>query len=209
MLSDLGVDATVDPFGEVWHIREGSRIAEGLHETSRFPLKPYLRLVEDFLRRDVPRIASKIVSSTKDETFYHIYFKCEQCEYLSHCRQSIERLDASADDVSAIPGVSHEGKLALRARQMRTVGDVARVAGLSGDGPTSWSLQRRSRQIDQERTEYTLVYRDPSTHLSVRAFALVVAPSSSEAWLRIVSFEVFPEFTRLSHPNFLGGGLIC
>lgn len=37
-----------------------------------------------------------------------------------------------------------------------------------------------------------------SHHLVVRAFALVVAPSSFEAWIRIVSFEMFPEFTQLS-----------
>ena len=147
MLSDLGVDGIVDPFGEVWHIREGSRIAEGLHEPSRFPLKPYLRLVEEFLRRDVPHIANKTVSSAKDETFYHIYFKCEQCEYLSHCRRSIEQASPSANDVSAIPGVSHEGKIALWARHLRNVGDVAKVAVLSANGPTSWSLQRRSDAV--------------------------------------------------------------
>jgi hypothetical protein len=147
MLSDLGVDGTVDPFGEVWHIREGSRIAEGLYEDSRFALGPYLRLVEEFLRRDVPQIASKTVSSTKDETFYHIYFKCEQCEYLSHCRRSIERTDPTDNDVSAIPGVSHEAKIALRSRSLKTVGDVAKAAGLSASGPTSWSLQLRSEAI--------------------------------------------------------------
>ena len=147
MLSDLGVDATVDPFGEVWHIREGSRIAEGFYEPAAFSLKPYLRLVDEFLRRDVPSIAGKVVSSCVDETFYHIYFKCEQCEYLSHCRRSIEQPDPSTNDVSAIPGVSHEGKFALNERHLRTVGDVAHLAGLRPDGPTSWSLQRRGDAI--------------------------------------------------------------
>ena len=147
MLSDLGVNAAVDIYGEIWLIRAGSRIIEGLHDPARFPLKPYLRLVNEFLRRDAPRIASKKVSAARDETFYHIYFKCEQCDYLGHCRQAIERPDRAANDVSAIPGVSHEGKMALRARNLMTVGDVSRVAGLAGDGPTSWSLQRRSEEI--------------------------------------------------------------
>ncbi|RWX62124.1 hypothetical protein EN780_27540 [Mesorhizobium sp. M4B.F.Ca.ET.089.01.1.1] len=147
MLADLGVDAKVDPTGAVWHIRNGTRIIDGLTEPALFPLKPYLRLVDEFLRRDVPRIAAKRVSAGFDETFFHIYFKCEQCDYLGHCRKSIEHADPAADDVSAVPGVSHEGKLALRARGLRTVGQLAAAAGIGANGPTSWSLQRRSDTI--------------------------------------------------------------
>lgn len=147
MLGDLGIDATVDPEGEIWHIQDGSRLIDGLHDPAKFPLKPYLRLVDEFLHRDAPRIASRKVSAGRDDTFYHIYFKCEQCDYLGHCRKAIEQPDPASNDVSAIPGVSHEGKLALRARQLATVGDVSRLAGLAGDGPTSWSLQRKSEAI--------------------------------------------------------------
>ena len=49
-----------------------------------------------------------------------------------------------------------------------------------------------------------------STRLSVLPFGIVVAPSSLEAWLRIVSCEMFPEFTILcpaysyaAHPRIL------
>jgi hypothetical protein len=147
MLADLGVDAKVDPNGEVWHIRTGTMVAEGFAEPAVFPLKPYLGLVDEFLRRDVPRIASRTVAASFDDTFFHIYFKCEQCDYLSHCRKAIEQPDPAADDVSAVPGVSHEGKVALRARGLRTVGQLASAAGIGGDGPTSWSLQRRSDTI--------------------------------------------------------------
>lgn len=147
MLADLGIDAKVDTTGAVWHIREGTRVAEGLVEPAIFPLKPYLRLVEEFLRRDAPRIAKRKVLPTFDDTFFHIYFKCEQCDYLPHCRKAIEQADPADNDVSAVPGVSHEGKLALLARGLKTVGLLARSAGIGTSGPTSWSLQRRSDTI--------------------------------------------------------------
>lgn len=147
MLGDLGIDAVVDPEGEIWHIEGGSRLVDGFHEPAKFKLRPYLRLVDEFLRRDAPRIAEKKVSANRDDTFFHIYFKCEQCDYLGHCRDTIERFDPATNDVSAIPGVSHEGKIALHRRQLATVGDVSRLAGLAGDGPTSWSLQRKSEAI--------------------------------------------------------------
>ena len=43
-------DATVDSTGAVWHISAGTRIFEGLSEPALFTLKPYLRLVDEFLR---------------------------------------------------------------------------------------------------------------------------------------------------------------
>lgn len=147
MLADLGIDASVDATGAVWHIRAGTRVAEGLVEPATFPLKPYLRLVEEFLKRDAPRIAKRKVLANFDETFFHIYFKCEQCDYLAHCRKAIEHPDPADNDVSAVPGVSHEGKLALQARGLKTAGLLAGSAGIGATGPTSWSLQRRSDTI--------------------------------------------------------------
>lgn len=146
MLADLGVAAQVDPSGAVWHIKAGSRVSEGLTDPAAFPLKPYLRMVEDFFRRDVGRIAGRRVVGGLDETAFHLYFKCEQCDYLSHCRRAIEQPNPAEYDLSAVLGVSQEGKAALRARRMRTVGDLVR-AGLGPSGPTSWSLQRRSDAI--------------------------------------------------------------
>jgi hypothetical protein len=147
MLADLGIDATVDATGAVWHIRHSSRLAEGLVEPATFELKPYLRLVQEFLKRDVLRIAERKVFANLDETFFHIYFKCEQCDYLGHCRKVIEHSDPADNDVSAVPGVSHQGKLALQARGLKTVRMLEQSAGIGSAGPTSWSLQRRSETI--------------------------------------------------------------
>lgn len=147
MLADLGIDASVDTTGSIWHIQAGSRVAEGLFEEADFSLKPYLRLVEEFLKRDAPRIAKRRVLANLDETFFHIYFKCEQCDYLSHCRKAIEHLNPADNDVSAVPGVSHQGKIALQARGLKNVGLLAESNGIGSTGPTSWSLQRQSDTI--------------------------------------------------------------
>ncbi len=36
----------------------------------------------------------------------------------------------------------------------------------------SWPVERSTRQLDEQRTEYTSIYRDPSTHLIVRCVAV-------------------------------------
>src|SRR3546814_537728 len=144
MLADLKIDAAVDANGEIWHIRADSPLVDGLVNKVDFDLKPYLRLVEEFLKRDAPRIASRKVFANLDETFFHIYFKCEQFDYLGHCRKKIEHPDPADHDVSAVPGVSHEGKVALQAPGLGTAGRLANSAGIGATGPTSWSLQRRS-----------------------------------------------------------------
>lgn len=143
MLADLRTDGRVSDMAEIWHFKTGSQIIDGLHDAAEFKLRPYRRLVEEFLKRDAPRIASRWVSQDRDETFFHIYFKCEQCDYLGHCRGAIERPDPANNDVSAVAGVSQEGKRALLARRIATVGDLV-AKGLDGEGATSWSLQRRS-----------------------------------------------------------------
>jgi hypothetical protein len=144
MLSDLGVPGRVAAEGEIWCIAPGVPATEGRSVPDRFALAPYLRLVDDFFRRDLPKIASRRVGSGHDDTFFHIYFKCEQCSYLVHCRRAIETVAPAGRDVSAVPGVSHEAKRALLARRIGTVGALAATPGLAGAGPSSWSMQRRA-----------------------------------------------------------------
>lgn len=144
MLADLGAPGRVTETGEIWCIAPGKAAAEGLWEADSFALAPYLRLVDDFFQRDLPRIASRRVDAIRDDTFFHLYFKCEQCSYLAHCRQAIEAPSTADRDVSAVPGVSHEAKRALVDRRLHTVGALAAAPGLAGAGPTSWALQRRA-----------------------------------------------------------------
>src|SRR3546814_11124073 len=85
-------------FRSVWHIEQ-------------FALAPYLRLVDEFCRESLPGIASKRVGSGIDETFFHVYFKCEQCHFLEHCSKAIapER-GPERREVSAVSGLTHEAK---------------------------------------------------------------------------------------------------
>jgi len=71
--------------GAIWRIPDDGD-AEGDRWTAEaFALNPYLRLVEDFCRSTLPAIAAKTGRTGRDDTFFHVYFKCEQCAYLPHC----------------------------------------------------------------------------------------------------------------------------
>ena len=114
----------------------------------RFALAPYLRLVDEFCRELLPGIAARRVGPDIDETFFHLYFKCEQCSFLGHCAKSIapER-GIERRDVSAVPGLNYEAKRSLRRLGVRTVSDLSRAAGLGQAPGVGWSLSRRAPQL--------------------------------------------------------------
>lgn len=102
---------TVSDHGEIWRIAEHSTAESSDYEAERFALTPYLRLVDDFCANVLPDIAKKKLGNGIDERFFHLYFKCEQCSYLEHCRRSIAtEKDPAARDVSAVAGLTHEAK---------------------------------------------------------------------------------------------------
>jgi predicted RecB family nuclease len=149
MLAELDPGAAVDPMGQVWCLAPGSRGEDGDYRIHPFRLEPYTRLVTDFFRHEVPRIARRVVSANWDDTFFHIYFKCEQCDYLSHCRRSIaESLEPARRDVSAVPGISHEAKRSLHRLGIKTVGELAQAHGLRrASRAGSWALWRRAETL--------------------------------------------------------------
>jgi alpha-galactosidase len=53
---------------------------------------------------------------------------------------------------------------------------------LSTDFLKSWSVQRSARQLDAQRTEYTSIYGDPSTHLIVRCVAIAYRDFPTVEW---------------------------
>lgn len=149
MLAELGVVATVEPIGEIWRIPDDGD-AEGDRWTSeKFALKPYLRLVEDFCRTTLPAIAGKTVSQGRDDTFFHVYFKCEQCSYLPHCIQAVRPArPASTRDISAVAGLSHEAKRTLLSIGVGNVAELAELgAGIGRIDGAAWSLSRRADQL--------------------------------------------------------------
>lgn len=146
VLEELGVSARIDPVGEIWRIPNDGTAEDSLWTEDPFELGPYLRLVEEFCRRDLPLIAMAEIGPGRDETFFHLYFKCEQCEYLTHCRRSLER-PAPQRDVSAVPGLSHEGKRALKRAGIRTVGALSEISLASATSFGGWSLQRHGELL--------------------------------------------------------------
>jgi hypothetical protein len=138
----------VSHFGEIWRIPDHGTAEGDEWQAERFSLSPYLRLVDEFCRDVLPGIAAKQVRHGTDETFFHVYFKCEQCSFLDHCLGAIapER-GAKRRDVSAVAGLTHEGKRALARLGIRTVADLAGSPGLTKAPGVGWSLSRRALQL--------------------------------------------------------------
>lgn len=149
MLAELGVQASVATIGEIWRIPDDGD-AEGDQWTiEAFALNPYLRLVEDFCRSTLPAIAAKTVAPGRDDTFFHVYFKCEQCAYLPHCIEAVgPRRAPHVRDVSAVAGLSHEAKRTLLSIGVGTVAGLAELgAGIGRIDGAGWSLSRRADQL--------------------------------------------------------------
>jgi hypothetical protein len=156
-LADLRVPGTLSRTGQIWCLPPGSKGEDGRVKAEEFRLEPYLRLVADFFGNDIPAIARSVVSRTWDDTFFHIYFKCEQCEYLRHCRQAIrEELAPANRDVSAVAGVSHEAKRTLLGFGIRTVGKLAEARGLRASSAGSWALRRRAELLTRRAQALTV-----------------------------------------------------
>lgn len=137
--------ASLDTFGEIWRIPDDGTAEGDAWQVERFALGPYLRLVDEFCKDILPGIGAKKLGPGVDQTFFHLYFKCEQCEYLGHCSKSIDPLlPPERRDVSAVPGLTHEGKRSLQRLKIRSLRDLSNASGLSGAPGLGWSLSRRA-----------------------------------------------------------------
>ncbi|MFS2108097.1 hypothetical protein ACCC88_00290 [Sphingomonas sp. Sphisp140] len=146
MLEELGIAAAIDVEGQIWRIPDdGSAEGDRWSEDS-FALAPYVRLVQDFCTNTLPGIAARKVVPGDDETFFHVYFKCEQCGYLPHCGEAVgPNRRPERRDVSAVAGLSHEAKRTLLANGVGTVQALASMGSALGriDG-AGWSLSKRA-----------------------------------------------------------------
>ncbi|MCT7376366.1 hypothetical protein [Chelativorans salis] len=149
MLAELGVVGMVEAMGEIWRIPDDGDAEGDACAVEAFALKPYLRLVEDFCRTTLPAIAGKTVASGRDDTFFHVYFKCEQCAYLPHCFDAVgPARPARLRDVSAVAGLSHEAKRTLLSIGAGTVAGLAQLgSGVGRIDGAGWSLSRRADQL--------------------------------------------------------------
>lgn len=177
MLADSGLDpGQVHPRGSIWHIGDGSGIWSD--ERGAFDLSSREEMLRDFFRRHLPRIADTRVAPGQDESFFHLYFKCEQCQWLEHCERSIaDDRPRETWDLSAVPGMSHRSKKVLHRAGLRTVQALAEADRVSDE---TWALRTRGKL------------------LSGRARALV-----ERAWRRLPGHHTWLMPARVDVPIFL------
>jgi hypothetical protein len=147
MIGEVGAAGAVnEQTGFIWRIPDDGDGESSAYYPEPFDLKPYLRLVDDFCEVTLPKIASKTVLPGQDETFFHVYFKCEQCDYLDHCHSAVDASKpAVRRDISAVAGLTHESKRTLQSVGIRSVAQLAQAgAGIGKVDGAGWSLSRRA-----------------------------------------------------------------
>jgi DNA replication ATP-dependent helicase Dna2 len=89
-------------------------------EPEWFPLSSIVPPIEAFLEREL----TELLTTPAGDVFWHLYYRCEWCDFYEHCRSEAEQ----TDDVSLVPYLSSFGKRHLRtAAGVRTVADFANV----------------------------------------------------------------------------------
>lgn len=148
-LREAGIATPVNSLGEIWRIPDDGDAAGSRHQVDGFALAPYKRMVESFCRDDLPRILGAAIGPGVDQTFFHVYFKCEECAFLeAHCARAVSSSRPPEErDVSAVAGLSHEAKRALLGMSLGTVARLAAAKGLGRRTGLGWSLQRRAEQL--------------------------------------------------------------
>jgi predicted RecB family nuclease len=172
VLREADLPTAVDTVGEIWHFDPQAAHGEVRWQATPFRLKGYQAQVADFLRGPLGSIARTAVGPDHDLTRFHLYFKCEQCDYLPHCSRAVgEDLPRSAWDVSAVAGLSQTSKATLVQLQIRTVGDLAGSGGWAEAPSAGWALRtgaellrRRAQALLDGRVSRTpdrMTYRMP------------------------------------------------
>jgi predicted RecB family nuclease len=132
--------APIHTTATIWHIAElGGKVWED--QEGQFTLRGMEEMIRDFFRRQIDQISRTVIVPGRDESFFHLYFKCEQCKWMKHCGRTIanERSPESWD-ISAIPGMSHQTKRVLHDMGLRTLRSLADAPGL---GQETWALRSR------------------------------------------------------------------
>jgi predicted RecB family nuclease len=144
-LRELGIDAEVAEFAEIWRFPDTGAVDGKTWGVEAFNLRPYKRQVEQFCSTELPSILNAPVSREQDATFFHVYFKCEQCKFIPHCEKSVSPdLPAAVRNVSAVAGLSQQAKKSLLEAGIKTVSDLASSTSEKALGNNAgWTLTRR------------------------------------------------------------------
>jgi hypothetical protein len=144
------LEVEIDDVAAIWYRAPRPRSDGRLWEEAEFRLRHYESLAKDWCAHELRRAATRRVERSHDDTFFHLYFKCEQCQFLKHCERSISKPSAADWDVSAVPGISHQSKVSLARMGVRTVGDLAASAGrVLGQEALDWRLQTQGHAIGE------------------------------------------------------------
>ena len=151
LLADIGIDGAVAPRGEIWHLPAGAAPDTDEYEVHTFEIESYRQLVLDFFRQRVPQLL-QLEFEGGDPTFFHIYFKCEQCPYLPHCQKSIaSSKPVNERDLSAVAGFSHNSKRVMQEEvRVTTVGELAELPSdelRQRSRGQSWVLNHRGKTL--------------------------------------------------------------
>jgi len=113
IIDELGItDATVD-------LSQGGVWLGGQPESTVFDLADFRPHLETFLRDDLMRI----LGAELEDVNWHMYFRCEWCEYFEHCRDQMRSLD----DVSRLAYLSTYGKRHLTTEAgVRTISQLGK-----------------------------------------------------------------------------------
>lgn len=143
------LDLAIDETAEIWHQPPpGRETSELCWAQSEFRLAAYEAIVRDWCSADLPRAAKKELGSGPDRSSFHLYFKCEQCEYADHCLKAVSSDIAPSDlDLSAIPGMTHQAKATLTRRGVKTVGAFLSNAATLATDATDWALSARGHLL--------------------------------------------------------------
>jgi len=143
--NQLGQTVKVDAHAEIWH----GPVTNGLPTKTRFALAPYRGAILDWIKRELQNATHRLVDPQGDNTRFHIYFKCEPCEYLDHCTKAIEPpLPIEKWDVSAVPGLYPSSKETLRRHNIKTVEQLHRQqADLDGSEDLSARLRSKHKEL--------------------------------------------------------------
>jgi hypothetical protein len=149
LLKEGSLPGQISAEGEIWRIPDDGSAEGDAWQVEAFQLEPYRRLVRDFCWNTLADIASKRVEKGRDETFFHVYFKCEQCSYLPHCSEAIgPQRPPHLRDVSAVAGLSHEAKRSLLRLGAPTVAALSeKGSGIGRMDGAGWSLGRRAETL--------------------------------------------------------------
>lgn len=145
VLEAENIDLTTTRQGGVWLYRKDA--------PELFDLSGVRPPLEHFLRTDL----QKVLLKPADEAFWHLYFRCEWCDFFSHCRDQAE----ASDDVSLVPYLSTFAKRHLKdAAKVTTVtgldallkDDAKAEEVLGGSASLRGKARRLAKQIDAIRT---------------------------------------------------------